>query len=150
LWLQGERLGNFGQLHPQLRQERSLPDAIYGFELDMDVLLDALDQDERLTPLFRAYSTYPATDRDIAFFAPVKVSVAEIERTTQKAAGELLESVQLFDEYRGESVPQGQRSLAFRLIYRASDRTLTDEEVEPVHQKVREALVEKFGVSLRS
>jgi phenylalanyl-tRNA synthetase beta chain len=58
--------------------------------------------------------------------------------------------VQLFDEYRGESVPQGQRSLAFRLIYRASDRTLTDEEVEPVHQKVREALVEKFGVNLRS
>ncbi len=80
----------------------------------------------------------------------MKVSVAEIERATQNAAGELLESVQLFDEYRGEAVPYGQRSLAFRLVYRASDRTLTDEEVEPVHQNVREALVEKFGVNLRS
>ncbi|MBD1805321.1 phenylalanine--tRNA ligase subunit beta [Microcoleus sp. FACHB-SPT15] len=150
LWFQGDRLGNFGQLHPQLRQERGLPDAVYAFDLDLDVLLDALDQDERLTPRFQVYSTYPATDRDIAFFAPVKVSVAEIERATQKAAGTLLHSVELFDEYQGESVPAGQRSLAFRLIYRASDRTLTDEEVEPVHQKVREALVEKFGVSLRS
>jgi len=150
LWFQGDRLGNFGQLHPQLRQERGLPDAVYAFDLDLDVLLDALDQDERLTPRFQVYSTYPATDRDIAFFSPVKVSVAEIERATQKAAGTLLQSVELFDEYQGESVPDGQRSLAFRLIYRASDRTLTDEEVEPVHQKVREALVEKFGVSLRS
>jgi phenylalanyl-tRNA synthetase beta chain len=150
LWLQGDRLGNFGQLHPQLRQERGLPDAVYAFELDLDVLLDALDQDEKLTPRFQPFSTYPAADRDIAFFAPVKVSVAEIERATQKAAGTLLESVQLFDEYQGQSVPEGQRSLAFRLVYRAGDRTLTDEEVEPVHQKVREALVEKFGVSLRS
>jgi phenylalanyl-tRNA synthetase beta chain len=150
LWLQGERLGGFGQLHPLLRSERGLPDAVYAFELDLDVLLDALAQDESLTPRFRAYSTYPAADRDIAFFAPVKVSVVEIERVTQQAAGTLLESVQLFDEYQGENVPKGQRSLAFRLLYRASDRTLTDEEVEPVHQKVREALVEKFGVNLRS
>jgi phenylalanyl-tRNA synthetase beta chain len=150
LWLQGESLGRFGQLHPMLRKERGLPDAIYAFELDLDVLLDALDRDEILIPEFRSYSTYPASDRDIAFFAPVKVSVAEIERVTQNAAGQLLESVQVFDEYQGENVPEGQRSLAFRLVYRASDRTLTDEEVEPVHQKVREALVEKFGVSLRS
>lgn len=150
LWLQGERLGDFGQLHPLLRQERGLPDAVYAFELDLDVMLDALDQDERLTPHFAPYSTYPASDRDLAFFAPVKVAVAEIERVTQQAAGTLLDSVQLFDEYQGASVPEGQRSLAFRLVYRASDRTLTDEEVEPVHQQVREALVEKFGVNLRS
>ena len=150
LWLQGDRLGNFGQLHPSLRAERGLPDAVYAFELDLDVMLDALDQDERLTPHFQSYSTYPASDRDLAFFAPIKVSVGEIERVTQKAAGKLLESVQLFDEYQGESVPEGQRSLAFRLVYRASTRTLTEQEIEPVHQKVREALMEKFGVSLRS
>jgi phenylalanyl-tRNA synthetase beta chain len=53
LWLQGERLGNFGQLHPQLRQERGLPDAVYAFELDLDVIMDALDQDEILTPRFQ-------------------------------------------------------------------------------------------------
>ncbi|EGJ30649.1 MULTISPECIES: phenylalanine--tRNA ligase subunit beta [Moorena] len=150
LWLQGEKLGKFGQLHPQLRSERGFPDQVYVFDLDLDLILEALDRDEILTPRFKVYSSYPAIDRDIAFFAPLQVSVAEIERSTRKAAGNLLESVQLFDEYKGESVPEAQRSLAFRLIYRASDRTLTDAEVEPVHQKVREALEETFGVSLRS
>ncbi|NEO98913.1 MAG: phenylalanine--tRNA ligase subunit beta [Symploca sp. SIO2E9] len=150
LWLHGQSLGQFGQLHPQLRSELGLPDAVYAFELELYVLLEAMAQEEKLTPRFHAYSSYPAADRDIAFFTPVKVSTAEIERATKQAAGNLLESVQLFDQYQGESVPENQRSLAFRLVYRASDRTLTDQEVEPVHQKVREALVEKFGVTLRS
>ncbi|NEP57837.1 MAG: phenylalanine--tRNA ligase subunit beta [Symploca sp. SIO2G7] len=150
LWLQGERLGQFGQLHPQLRSQRDLPEAVYVFEIDLEVLLDAWERDERLTPRFNQYSTFPAADRDLAFFAPVNVSVAEVERATRKVGSQLLESVYLFDEYQGESVPEGQRSLALRLVYRASDRTLTDQEVEQVHQKVRETLVEKFGVSLRS
>jgi phenylalanyl-tRNA synthetase beta chain len=150
LWMRGIRLGTFGQLHPQLRQERGLPDAVYAFELSIDVLLDQLDQDELLIPIFQPYSTYPASDRDIAFFVPTQYAVAEIERVIQKAAGQLLESVQLFDEYRGEAVPSGQRSLAFRLVYRASDRTLNDEDIEPVHQKVRDLLVDKFRVDLRS
>jgi phenylalanyl-tRNA synthetase beta chain len=149
LWLQGESLGRFGQLHPQLRSEYGLPDSIYAFELDLDVLLDALAQESSLTPRFKPYPTFPASDRDIAFFVAEKVSVAEIERTTLNAGKPLLESVQVFDEYRGESVPKGQRSLAFRLIYRAGDRTLVAEEVESLHQTVRESLVEKFGVSLR-
>jgi phenylalanyl-tRNA synthetase beta chain len=150
LWIRGNRLGTFGQLHPQVRREKGLPDSVYVFQLDLDVLLDSLERDEILTPPFKAYSTYPAADRDIAFFAPVKVTVAEIEKAIAKAGKDLLQSVELFDEYRGDNVPKGQRSLAFRLIYRTSDRTLTDAEVEPVHNKVREALVEKFGVSLRS
>ncbi|MBD2308404.1 phenylalanine--tRNA ligase subunit beta [Chroococcidiopsis sp. FACHB-1243] len=150
LWLQGNRLGVFGQLHPQLRQERGLADEVYVFQLDLDLLFDALDVEEMLVPRFKPYSTYPATDRDIAFFAPVDVSVAELERAIAHAGGQLLESVELFDEYKGQGVPAGQRSLAFRLVYRASDRTLTDAEVEPIHQKVREFLVEKFSLDLRS
>ncbi len=150
LWVRGTRLGTFGQLHPQLRQERGLPDEVYVFELDMDVLLSEMDQEESLVPIFKPYSTYPSSDRDIAFFVSNQVSVAELERLITKTGKGLLESVELFDEYRGETVPQGQRSLAFRLVYRASDRTLTDEDIEPVHQKVREALVEKFRVDLRS
>ncbi|MBD2610262.1 MAG: phenylalanine--tRNA ligase subunit beta [Nostoc sp. GBBB01] len=150
LWIRGNRLGIFGQIHPQLRREKGLPDSVYVFQLNLDALLNSLEEDETFIPKFRPYSTYPASDRDIAFFAPVKVSVGELQKAITKAGKDLLESVELFDEYRGENVPQGQRSLAFRLIYRASDRTLTEAEVEPVHNKVREALVEKFGVNLRS
>jgi phenylalanyl-tRNA synthetase beta chain len=150
LWLRGIRLGTFGQLHPQLRQERGLPDEVYVFELAVNVLLDQMDRDEALVPIFKPYSTYPPSDRDIAFFVSTQTSVAELERAIHKAGGKLLDSIELFDEYRGENVPEGQRSLAFRLVYRAIDRTLTDEDIEPVHQKVREALVEKFRVELRS
>jgi len=156
LWLQGERLGTLGQLHPQFRQARDLPDAVYVFELDLDVLLNALCDDEALSRHFQPYATYPASDRDIAFYAPLKVSVRDLERVITRAGQPLLETIELFDEYRGEAgtgqpVANGpQRSLAFRLVYRASDRTLTDSEVETVHQAVRDALVEKFGVTLRS
>ncbi|NJK47210.1 phenylalanine--tRNA ligase subunit beta [Candidatus Gracilibacteria bacterium] len=150
LWLGGKRLGSFGQLHPQLRQEKGLLDAVYAFEMSFSILLDALTCEALLTPHFRPYSTYPALERDLAFFAPVKVSVAELIKEMKKAGGDLLDKVELFDEYRGENVPDGQRSLAYSLTYRTGDRTLTDEEVEPVHNKIREVLVNKFKVTLRS
>ena len=150
LWIGGNRLGVFGQVHPQLRSQKDLPDDVYVFQLSLEVLLDAMESDDLLVPKFKTYSTYPASDRDIAFFAPVNLTVADIEKAITKAGKNLLDSVQLFDEYRGENVPEGQRSLAFRLNYRSGDRTLTDADVEPVHQKVRDTLVEKFGVSLRS
>lgn len=150
LWIRGERLGTFGQVHPQLRRDRDLPDDVYVFTLSLDLLLAELSRDESLTPLFKSFSSYPATDRDIAFFAPLAVSVVDLEKAIARAGGDLLESAELFDEYQGEGVPAGQRSLAFRLVYRASDRTLTEADVEPVHQRVRELLSEKFSVSLRS
>ena len=155
LWLQGERLGRLGQIHPELRQQRDLPQDVYVFELSLDVLLDTIVQDQTLYPVYRSYSTFPAADRDLAFFVSTNISVFEIERAMHKAAqssegASLLASVELFDEYRGEHVPTGQRSLAFRLIYRAADRTLKEEEVNLVHQKVRDILEEKFQVSLRS
>ncbi len=150
LWLQGQKLGYFGQLHPQLRQEKDLPAAVYVFQLKLDPILNYLAADERLVPVFKNYSSYPPSDRDIAFFASVDLSLADIQKSITKAGGELLEEVEVFDEYRGTNVPDGQRSLAIRLIYRALDRTLTDTDVEPLQQKVRDVLVEKFRVTLRS
>jgi phenylalanyl-tRNA synthetase beta chain len=148
LWISGERLGTFGQLHPQLRAEKELPDEIYAFELDFYTLLDAMMK--KSIPIFKPFSTYPTSDRDIAFFAPLKFTVAEIQRSLTHVGGELLDSVTLFDQYIGQGVPEGSRSLAFRLVYRASDRTLTDADINPVHQKVRDVLEEKFQATLRS
>ncbi|MBD2150669.1 phenylalanine--tRNA ligase subunit beta [Pseudanabaena sp. FACHB-1277] len=148
LWIDGERLGTFGQLHPQLRAEKELPDQVYAFELDFYTLLDGMMK--KSIPTFQNFSTYPASDRDIAFFAPLKFTVADIQRSITHAGGELLNSVTLFDQYIGKGVPEGCRSLAFRLVYRASDRTLTDADVNPVHQKVRDILEEKFQATLRS
>jgi phenylalanyl-tRNA synthetase beta chain len=148
VWIAGQRLGTFGQIHPQLRSQLDLPDEVYAFELDLYVLLEAMDR--IAIPVFQPFSSFPKSDRDLAFFAANKVSVADLQRAIARAGGELLESVQLFDRYIGEGVPEGQRSLAFRLTYRKSDRTLTEDDINPVHQKIRDMLEEKFQVSLRS
>jgi phenylalanyl-tRNA synthetase beta chain len=150
LWIGGQCLGRFGQLHPQLCHQRDLPQQVYLFQLNLEILLNALEEDEETVPLFQAFSTFPAADRDLAFYVPTQVSVSDLQRAMQKAGKPLLQSVELFDQYQGEHVPEGQRSLAFRLVYRADDRTLTDGEVDPAHQKVRDTLVDKFHVSLRS
>ena len=144
------RLGVFGQIHPQIAQQRDLANEVYLFELDFNLLLAALNRDAITTPKFKTYSTYPGSARDLAFFAPIDVSVFAIEKVINKAGGKLLQRVEVFDEYKGKNVPEGQRSLAFNLLYQASDRTLTDKDVDPVHQKVRDTLVKKFDVTLRS
>jgi phenylalanyl-tRNA synthetase beta chain len=154
LWIHGERLGTFGQIHPQVCQDKDLPAEVYLFQMDWEILVNGMLQAQQDNTLFAAYSTFPAMERDLALFAATELSVAELERTIRKAAttpnGSLLETIELFDEYKGESVPTGERSLAFRLRYRTQDRTLTDAEVNPVHQKIRDALVDKFNVNLRS
>jgi phenylalanyl-tRNA synthetase beta chain len=148
LWIDGQRLGTFGQIHPQLRSELDLPDEVYVFELDLYVFLEAMDK--LAIPIFQTFSSFPKSDRDLAFFAANKISVADLQKAIARAGGELLDSVNLFDQYTGEGVPAGQRSLAFRLTYRRIDRTLTEDDINPVHQKIRDMLEEKFQVSLRS
>lgn len=154
LWIGGKRLGQFGQLHPVLRQAQDLPDEVYVFELNLDILLDAINDVEEAQTHFTPFSIYPAVDRDLAFFVGNEVLVSEIEKVIRKAAKvakqPILDRVELFDEYKGEHVPEGQRSLAFRLYYRSGEKTLTDDEVNPVHQNIREALESKLAVSLRS
>ncbi len=148
--LDQQRLALFGQLHPQFRQDHDLPEAVYVFSFDLEVLLSALAQKNLSQSRFSPFSTYPAVARDIAFYAPIDLPVADLMQVMTKAGGNLLENVELFDEYRGENVPEGQRSLAFSLTYQARDRTLTDEEVEPLLEKVRKALTQEFAVTLRS
>jgi phenylalanyl-tRNA synthetase beta chain len=150
LWLKGERLGTLGQLHPQFALERGLPDGVVVFEFDLDIIYKHFEAESSMVPVFEGFSTYPASDRDLAFFVDTKTSVSELERSMRKAGGKLLDSVELFDEYKGKGVPEGKRSLAFRMVYRTIDRTLTDADVDPLQQEIREVLVDRFQVELRS
>ncbi|TVQ47170.1 MAG: phenylalanine--tRNA ligase subunit beta [Gloeocapsa sp. DLM2.Bin57] len=150
LWLDGQELGCFGQIHPQLATSKDLPPEVYVFELSFPLLLEVLSKKAALQTKFTPYSTYPAITRDLAFFVSNQVTVAQLTAGMMKVGGKLLETVELFDQYQGENVPSGQRSLAFSLVYRVSDRTLTEADIEPVHQKVRDTLVKDFQVTLRS
>ena len=117
-------------------------------ELNADLLLDKGGSAKK----FRELDRYPAIMRDIAMIVPKKVTHAAILRVIEKPEERLLESVQLFDlfEINEETAPSGPgKSLAYRLTYRAKNRTLTNEEVTAAHAKVRERLKRELGVTLR-
>jgi len=115
-------VGHAGELHPKVVEALGLPARTCAMELD----LDAIPLDEaRPAPLV---SPYPPVGVDVALVAPVEVGAAELADALAEGGGPLLEDVRLFDVYTGDQVGAGNRSLAFRLRLRASDRTLTNEE----------------------
>ena len=150
LILEGRPLGCFGQLHPELAESQDLPEATYLFELDLERLLEATTRSNRWTPAFKSYPTVPASERDLAVVVNRSLASADLVQCIRKAGKPLLESVVLIDRFEGEQVGSGQASQAFRLRYRGKTETLTDEQVQPVHDKIRQALVKQFSAELRS
>jgi len=117
--------------------------AVLGFEV-------LVDSSPRAVAPFRALPANPAVTRDLSLLVPVGVSATTLGDAIRKAAGRLLELVEVLDEYRGTGLPAGHRGLAFRLRYRAPDRTLRDEEVDTSVAKVLNALREQHGIELRA
>ncbi|MBQ7544571.1 MAG: phenylalanine--tRNA ligase subunit beta [Synergistaceae bacterium] len=133
IMVEGEKVGWLGRVKPALEQELDVQ-GVYAFELDASVLA------KTKKPAFAPLSQFPASYRDVSMLVSEDRSSAEVLQDIRSVAGELLESVRLFDVYAGTGIPEGFRSLAYTLSYRAADRTLTVEEVEEVHGKVREQL----------
>ncbi len=142
----GATLGVLGELHPETARAYDLPGRVLAVELDLTALMARARPVRTHRPLPR----FPAADRDLAVLVPDRIPAARVEATIAEAGGDLLESVCLFDLYRGAGVPEGWRSLAYSLVYRAADRTLTDAEVDAVHGRVCAALAERLGAQLRS
>jgi phenylalanyl-tRNA synthetase beta chain len=99
---------------------------------------------------YRPIPTTPATEFDLALLVPDSVSAGAVEAVLRRGAGELLESVTLFDEYRGKGVEQGVRSLAWRLTLRHPERTLRDKEVEGRRDKLLKTLEHELGIRQRT
>ncbi|PYZ97273.1 phenylalanine--tRNA ligase subunit beta [Alteribacter lacisalsi] len=141
----GRNAGFLAQLHPALAKEWSLKE-VYVYELDFDVLTENTKGDVRYEPIPR----FPSIDRDIALVVDEKVSAGRIEAVIREEGGHLLRDVKLFDLYEGENLDRGKKSVAFALRYLDPERTLTDDDVSTVHNRVVEALEEKLGAVLRS
>jgi phenylalanyl-tRNA synthetase beta chain len=144
-WSGDQRVGFGGQL---LAGKSSASNSVLVAELNADLLLD----NGRSAKKFRELDRYPAITRDIAMIVPEKLSHVEILRAIQEPGEPLLASVQLFDLFEiGKEVTAtaSGKSLAYRLTYRAKNRTLTNEEVTAVHAKIRERLKRELGATLR-
>jgi phenylalanyl-tRNA synthetase beta chain len=150
LALEGRAVGWFGQVHPALTEELDLPDSTYLFQLALAPVLDATTRHNRWQPSFRPFATVPASERDLALVVGVETTASALLKAIRKAGKPLLEQADLVDRYTGDQVAEGCCSQAFRLRYRDPSRTLTDEEVETAHQKVRKALESQFSAQLRS
>jgi phenylalanyl-tRNA synthetase beta chain len=150
LVFEGRPLGWFGQLHPARARELDLSDESYLFELPLAPLLAAAIRPRRWQPSFTPFATVPPSERDLALVVSRSLTAAELLAAIRKAGKPLLEQAELLDRYEGAQVEAGYCSQAFRLRYRAPDRTLTDAEVDAAHQKVVASLESRFGAKLRS
>jgi phenylalanyl-tRNA synthetase beta chain len=153
LRVDGETVGSFGPLHPEVVERFDLGGPALAIELD----LEAVARVGRATPKFRPVPVLPAVHRDLALVVSEEVTAGALSAQIGEAAGELCESVELFDRFTGKGIAEGQQSLAFHLVFRdpkaasAPDRarTLTDQEVDELTARVIASLGERFGASVR-
>ena len=140
-----QKLGCLGQLHPDVCDDLSLPPA-YVFELDLEKLLEYAPHQIKTYSLPR----FPPVGRDFALVVDRNFESKRIVSWIKNLRDELIENVEVFDEYRGAPIAEGMKSLAYKISYRAEDRTLTDAEINSRHEKLVAEIEKVFGAELRS
>jgi phenylalanyl-tRNA synthetase beta chain len=138
-------VGEFGQLTPPLARQYDLRDAVLLAELNFDVLLARRNPGKSFRPL----PAYPSIRRDIAMLVPENTTHDSVLQVVRQAKPANLESVELFDVFRGKNVPAGQKSMAYAFTYRSGEGTLTDTSANEVHQKLVEQLKQKLQAVVR-
>ena len=141
----GCELGVFGQIHPLTAKNYGVDTTIYAAELSFDAIFANSD----MTVDYKPLPKFPSVSRDFSFVCDESLEVGTIEEVMAKAAGKLCEDVKLFDIFRGEKIGEGKKSVAFRVILRAPDRTLTVEEADKVSNKIIKDLSYKLGLNIR-
>ncbi len=143
--INGKKAGVVGEIHPTVCENYSLPVKAYIAEIDFNTVFDNIDTKKSYTPLPK----FPAVTRDIAVLVDNSVPVADLEDIIRKCGGKVLESLTLFDVYKGDKLPENKKSVAYSLALRSNERTLADEEIKELMNKILTALEEKTGAILR-
>jgi phenylalanyl-tRNA synthetase beta chain len=145
LLIGGRECGIVGEVHPAAAQKFGAAQRNYVGMIDMEPLINSA----QIKPEYKPLPKFPAVSRDIAMLVDDSVLVRQIERLIASKAGKILEEIKLFDVYKGKQVPGGKKSVAYSITFRASDRTLTDEDVGKAMGEIIKALAEKLGAQLR-
>lgn len=139
-------IGFAGELAPALAAERDLPRRVAALEIDLDVLYSTAPEVRQASPIFG----YPAATQDLSLLVGVDVAAGDVLRVIEEGAGALLEQVRLVEDYRGQNLPDGQKSLTFALRFRANDRTLTQVEASESRDAAVALAASKFGATIRA
>jgi phenylalanyl-tRNA synthetase beta chain len=138
----GKNIGYLARLKPDILEKMDLPDPVFYFELDMDRMMEGSEVN------FKMLSQFPKVFRDISILVSKGLDSRQVEKDIRSLSSGLLKEIRLFDVYTGKGIPEDFRSLAFSLAYCSDDRTLSDEEVDRIHNDLRESLSQK-GYTLR-
>ncbi len=141
----GKDAGIMGEIHPDVLKNYGIPVKAYVAEIDLDAIIENADT----VKTYAETPKFPAVSRDIAMLVSDDVPVAEIEDVIKSAAGKLLEEVKLFDVYKGSQIAADKKSVAYALTLRSAEKTLGEDEVSAVMDKVLKNLSEKLGAELR-
>ncbi|MCP2637238.1 phenylalanine--tRNA ligase subunit beta [Microbacterium sp. HD4P20] len=141
----GTEVGYIGELLPAVAEASDLPGRVVVAEVDLDLVLSLASEKVVAASL----SGFPAATQDVSLVVPADVPASDVRSALADGAGELLESLRLVDDYRGQGVPEGAKSLTFALRFRASDRTLTAAEATEAKLGGVAVATERFGATLR-
>ncbi|HXX58548.1 MAG TPA: phenylalanine--tRNA ligase subunit beta [Thermodesulfovibrionales bacterium] len=142
------KVGFFGVLHPTLVEKLSVKISrheIIVLEIDVDALFPSISEKVSYTP----FPKYPHVDRDVALIVDESLPASALEELIRAYPTDLMEEISLFDFYKGKNIPDGKKSLAFSIRYRAKDRTLTDSEIEELHSRLVTYITENTGGIVR-
>lgn len=145
LAVDGQQMGVFGELHPQIADNYGLKGRVYAAEIDVEALIAHGVGKRMVTPLPK----FPAVTRDLAVVVKEDVAASDLLACIKEAGGTLLSDVRIFDVYQGGQIVTGHKSIAFALTFQADDKTLTDAEVNTVYDNIYGTLKEKFTAVLR-
>lgn len=145
LVIANNRVGVLGEIHPEVAERYEIDERVYISEIEFDHIISSGKHAHNFIPLPK----YPPITRDIAIIVNERVLVGDIKETIEREGGELLESVKLFDIYRGDQLPYEHKSLAFALTYRSSKRTLVDKDINDIQNRILKKIKEKYDAELR-
>lgn len=145
LFIGNQLLGFLGEVHPNVLVRMDIKNPALVFEMDMDILTKYFSG----KIIYHDLPKFPSVMRDVAFLVQQGMEADEMLRIAHNKNKELLEKVSVFDVYSGKSIPEGMKSLGLRFSYRASDRTLTDEEVSQIHSLIVKGMVDLTGAKIR-
>ena len=145
LLINGERAGVIGEIHPDVLERFEIETKAYVAVIEVEKLI--LASGEKIQ--YKALPKYPAVMRDIAMIIKDGIPVKQIEEVIRKKSGTILEELKLFDVYKGKQVPEGMKSVAYSITFRAEDKTLTDEEVNAAMDKIIKGLKTELEAQLR-
>ncbi|MFW5980110.1 MAG: phenylalanine--tRNA ligase subunit beta [Halanaerobiales bacterium] len=146
LFIDNENIGYLGELSPEIIDKFNLIEGTTIFNLSLEKILDNT-QKENIT--YNPLPRYPAVNRDLAIVIDEKIAVSKILEKMKDVGGELLENVELFDLYRGQPIPEGKKSLAFKLKFRSREKTLTDSEANDIFNEIIAILESEFAATIR-